>query len=342
VLPPNDLAPPSNGALKWASLVLFLAAAYNVVWGSLACAFPERMLAWYGVTTDRPELWQCIGMLVGVYGIGYWFASRNPHALWPLVLVGLLGKLLGPLGSAAAVSHGRLPAQFLWLNAINDLIWLPAFVGVLLLVHATPNPSTPTRNVGAATLYERVLGAKYAGLSPELRRFHSARDPIQVHGAFQVVRGSSRLGNWLTDLSGFPRTCSALPVSLTVRQLPNGERWTRLFGDRTLESWQGQVLGLFAERFGPLTLYLDADVRDGALVVWDLRSTMLGLPLPPFLSPRVYAWGRDGDGGISVHIRITNPILGPLIEYSGIIAIGTPAAPARGDLPATPATVEAS
>jgi hypothetical protein len=75
------------------------------------------------------------------------------------------------------------------------------------------------------------------------------------------------------------------------------------------------------ERFGRLTMYLEADVDDGALVVRDLHSTFCGVPLSPWLSPQVHAYGHDDNDAISVRIRITNKILGLLVEYSGSIRI---------------------
>jgi hypothetical protein len=53
-------------------------------------------------------------MLVGVYGIGYAIAAFDPWRHWPIVLVGLLGKLLGPIGLAQAVAEGTLPLAFGW------------------------------------------------------------------------------------------------------------------------------------------------------------------------------------------------------------------------------------
>ncbi len=29
-------------------------------------------------TTEHPEIWQCVGMIVGVYGIGYLIAAVDP------------------------------------------------------------------------------------------------------------------------------------------------------------------------------------------------------------------------------------------------------------------------
>ncbi len=312
----------SRNSLKWLTLLVYLAGAYNLVWGVLAMTMPEHMLAWYGIVNAQPlEFWQCIGMLVGVYGLAYVLASRNLHALWAIVLVGLLGKLLGPIGTLFALSGGRLPVQFLWVNVSNDFIWIPGFIWALVHVRRSENPTTAVRHASELTLYQRVLGAKYERLSPRLRLFHAARQEIRVEGAFSVSRGSSRLGNWLTDRSGFPRAAAELPVSLTVIPSPSGEIWHRIFGSHTIVSWQGQRAGLFVERFGPLSMYLEADVDHGALVVRDLRTTFMGFPLPPPLSPQVDAWGRDDGEEIAVRIRIMNPLLGELVAYSGKIRI---------------------
>ena len=51
---------------------------------------------------NYPELWQCIGMIVGVYGIGYLAAAADPLGHWPITLVGFLGKMFGPIGFAGA------------------------------------------------------------------------------------------------------------------------------------------------------------------------------------------------------------------------------------------------
>ena len=58
---------------------------------------------------NYPELWQCIGMIVGVYGIGYLAASTDPVRHWPIVLVGFLGKIFGPIGYADGVLRPLAP-----------------------------------------------------------------------------------------------------------------------------------------------------------------------------------------------------------------------------------------
>ena len=120
----------------WPIRVLRIAAIYNVAWGTVAVFWPLALFRWCRVDPlpNYPELWQCIGMIVGVYGIGYWIAATDPVRHWPVVLVGLLGKLLGPLGFAQAVLNERLPIGMGITILFNDLIWWIPFT--LILVHA--------------------------------------------------------------------------------------------------------------------------------------------------------------------------------------------------------------
>jgi small multidrug resistance pump len=83
-------------------------------------------------TPKQIYLWQCIGMIVGVYGIGYACAARDPTRHWPIVLVGLLGKVLGPIGFVDAATRGEVPWQAGWLIISNDLIWWIPFSALLL------------------------------------------------------------------------------------------------------------------------------------------------------------------------------------------------------------------
>ena len=115
--------------------VLLVAAVYNIGWGVFVVCFPLTAFRWAGMAPPNyPQLWQCIGMIVGVYGIGYAIAARDPVRYWPIVLVGLLGKVLGPIGFLMAVFRGELPWVAGWMNVTNDLIWWVPFA--LILQHA--------------------------------------------------------------------------------------------------------------------------------------------------------------------------------------------------------------
>ncbi len=117
----------------WMKWILLAASAYNLAFGLFAIVFPHAMFDMIGMEIPRyPELWQCIGMIVGVYGVGYAIAAFDPLRHWPIVLVGFLGKLFGPIGMAWAVSKGTLPIAFGIANVTNDLIWLVPFALILI------------------------------------------------------------------------------------------------------------------------------------------------------------------------------------------------------------------
>jgi len=115
------------------SRILLAAGIYNLAWGLCVIVQPLALFRWAGVEPlpNFPELWQCLGMVIGVYGIGYLIAASDPFRHWPIVLVGLLGKVLGPMGFAWTAAGGRLPWRFGAVILANDLIWWIPF-GALL------------------------------------------------------------------------------------------------------------------------------------------------------------------------------------------------------------------
>ncbi len=111
---------------------LWLAGAYNILWGVFALLFPLVPFHLAGIAAPNyPELWQCIGMIVGVYGFAYIAAGFDPIRHWPVVLAGLLGKVFGPIGFARAAWQGHLPWQLGWTILANDLVWWIPF-GMIL------------------------------------------------------------------------------------------------------------------------------------------------------------------------------------------------------------------
>ncbi len=120
------------------SWVLRAAAVYNIVFGTLVVLFPLAFFRIAGLAEPNyPEIWQCVGMIVGVYGVGYWIAATDPMRHWPIVLVGFLGKVLGPIGFLQAAAAGRFPWVFGWINVTNDLIWWIPFAIILVRAKRT-------------------------------------------------------------------------------------------------------------------------------------------------------------------------------------------------------------
>jgi peroxiredoxin len=113
--------------------MLAAAGFYNLAWGLFVIAEPLAFFRWFQFSPlpNYPELWQCMGMVIGVYGIGYLIASTDPVRHWPIVLVGFLGKIFGPIGFVWTAAQGKLPWSFGALLLTNDLIWWIPFARVL-------------------------------------------------------------------------------------------------------------------------------------------------------------------------------------------------------------------
>lgn len=119
--------------LKTLKRWLLAAAFYNILFGIYSGIFPQHYFEFAHMPVNPlPQLWQCIGMIVGVYGLGYAIAARDPLRHWPIVLVGAVGKIFGPLGFLIGILQGTLPWSFGWILLTNDLLWWPSFYCLLL------------------------------------------------------------------------------------------------------------------------------------------------------------------------------------------------------------------
>jgi len=117
---------------KWMFYLLWIAGIYNIVWGSSVIFFPNLFFELVGMPLPTyPMIWQCVGMIVGVYGVGYIAAAYAPLTHWPIVLVGLLGKIFGPIGFAYYLAQGAFPVLFGVIIITNDLIWWLPFGWIL-------------------------------------------------------------------------------------------------------------------------------------------------------------------------------------------------------------------
>ena len=117
----------------WMRGALAAAALYNLAWGAWVVLDPGAIFRLSGLAEPAyPQIWQCVGMIVGVYGVGYAIAAGSPLRHWPIVLVGLMGKVLGPIGFVGAAWQGALPWSWGWTIIANDLVWWVPFALILV------------------------------------------------------------------------------------------------------------------------------------------------------------------------------------------------------------------
>ena len=116
-------------------LTFVLAGCYNFAFGIWAGFWPRAFFAAFDIDAPRyPQIWACLGMVVGVYGFLYLHVAWKPQTGRPIIAIGLLGKTLGPIGMALTLSDDW-PRRLAMLNVYNDLIWLLPFG--LFLVRGT-------------------------------------------------------------------------------------------------------------------------------------------------------------------------------------------------------------
>lgn len=171
----DDSADRPHPAPRWARAWLRAAGVYNLAWGALVILAPGLLFRVLDMPAPNyPWLWQCIGMLVGAYGVGYLLAARDPIVHWPIVAVGLLGKVLGPLGFAWTAARGEIPVTFGLTILTNDLVWWPAFAGILWLAARAASAPLDSAAVDFDQALDRVLDLE----GRSLRAVSSARPTV--------------------------------------------------------------------------------------------------------------------------------------------------------------------
>jgi len=140
---------------SWVPTVLKGAAVYHLAWGLFVILFPKVPLRWLGLDSPNdPSIVQCLGMVIGVYGIGYGIAASDAATHWPIVLVGLLGKVFLPMGFVFTALRGELSWSMGATIVINDLAWWIPFTAILF--HAARIQEARKTTVDGLTLEQAL------------------------------------------------------------------------------------------------------------------------------------------------------------------------------------------
>lgn len=109
------------------------AAVYNIAFGLWASLFPLAFFRLFALETPRyPAIWACLGMVIGLYGVGYAYAAWRLDRAFPFIAIGLSGKILGPIGFVMSLVAHELPSRMFPLLVFDDLLWWLPF-GMFLL-----------------------------------------------------------------------------------------------------------------------------------------------------------------------------------------------------------------
>lgn len=122
---------------RWLRGTFIVAGVYNVLWGLYAAVDPQWFFRFSELEPlNHPEIFACLGMVIGLYGILYLEVARRPERGFLIAAIGLAGKVLGPLGLAVLIGTGQWPPRSIVLCLTNDLVWWIPFS--IYLVKAWP------------------------------------------------------------------------------------------------------------------------------------------------------------------------------------------------------------
>ena len=112
----------------WMRRLLWFVGGYNLLAGiGMICLYHEgyKLLGLAKPHLNLPV--QLVGILVALFGVGYWLVAANPVENRNLLMLGFWSKALGSLFGVYYVLAGKLPLVFLAVLLISDIAYLPPF-----------------------------------------------------------------------------------------------------------------------------------------------------------------------------------------------------------------------
>ncbi|MGD9723865.1 MAG: hypothetical protein AB7O59_20885 [Pirellulales bacterium] len=133
----------------WMRWLLRFVGCYNVLAGFSMLVFYHEGFKLLGVA--KPNLMlplQLVGVLVGLFGVGYLLVARNPVENRNLLMLGFWSKALGSALGVGYVVLGKLPPVFLLVLFFADIMYLPPFWIIMRRLYAIARSSSPKGTQG--------------------------------------------------------------------------------------------------------------------------------------------------------------------------------------------------
>lgn len=109
---------------RFYQILFLLAGVYNIGWGLFVALNPNWLFRFAGMEPiNYPDVFACLGMVVGLYGIVYLEIARRPERGFLLAAVGLIGKILGPIGLFLLIAQGTWKPATIVMCLTNDFVW---------------------------------------------------------------------------------------------------------------------------------------------------------------------------------------------------------------------------
>jgi hypothetical protein len=109
--------------------LLRFAGTFNLCAGLTLCVFYHEGFKLLALVKPEPVLYvQLVGVLVGLFGVGYHLVASHPLENRNLLMLGFWSKALGTLLALYHVALlGTLPWRFMAIVLFADIVYLPPF-----------------------------------------------------------------------------------------------------------------------------------------------------------------------------------------------------------------------
>ncbi len=122
----------------WMRRLLWFVGGYNLLAGLSMFFFYHEGFKFLGIEKPTVNLpIQLVGILVGLFGVGYWMVARAPRENQNILKLGFWSKALGSVLGAYYVAIGKLPPIFMGMLFASDIVYLPPFWIILRHLNAT-------------------------------------------------------------------------------------------------------------------------------------------------------------------------------------------------------------
>lgn len=141
----------------WMRPLLWFVGGYNILAGvGMICFYHEgfRILG-----LPKPELMlplQLVGMLVALFGMGYWMVAYSPRENRNVLLLGFLSKALGSALGLYYLAAGKLPFLFFPVLFFADIVYLPPFLLIMRRLYRQPDDEAAPRAAGGGAAGDRT------------------------------------------------------------------------------------------------------------------------------------------------------------------------------------------
>ena len=305
--------------------VFGLAALYNIAFGLWASLFPRSFFDCLEMAQPNyPGLWQCLGMVLGLYGVLYAYAGWKLDRARPIIAVGLAGKILGPIGWVMSVHSGEWPWRTFTLIVFDDLIWWVPFALFLLekkrggqrLRRCAPWVCAAANTVAAVAMLLALRGGTEAVSSIAERATYIANHAalwragwmIWIGAALSLVAFFAWWGAWLPSARWSIAACAVATAGLACD----------LFAESLFIGWLPQRI----ETIGQVGSLLTGGAANG---LYTLAGAMLTAGTPSLRGwLRAWAWATWASGFALTIFTCARSVPGMIISTAVLMSLLCP------------------